>query len=509
MLPANYEGGMEGATGNAWNERLALSFRMFLPMIQQEGNTSMGVLDYQLPVTDANSILRRSSTGQWYVMGTGAAGTVGLTFVWTIANGKDGTIYAGGGFQSMGGVSNTQGIAKWDGSAWSAMGTGAAVGGSVNSIVASPDGTIYAGGDFSLMGGVANTLNIAKWDGANWTALATGLNGVVTGLEIGPDGMLYAGGTFTNIGDANGDYIAKWNGTAWASIGTGTLNGQVYDIAFGPDGTLYAGGNFTNFGDANGDYIAKYKDGSWSSLGTGTNGIVATLSVGPDGSLYAGGQFTLAGGVSGTVYVAKWNGTTWSAMGSGFTTFVTEIYALSDGSVMACSLYSTPTAPVMRWGGSAWTPIDVILPVPTYPSSFLYVQATKELYIGFSTAGTAYAAGSNAQSGSTVSYPVITFTGPGVCYQIANYTTGKFIYFNLTLLAGETAVLNLDPKRISFASSFRGNIMSTILAGSDMNWELLPGTNYVSAFMYGSTTAATAISITYKNQYWSIDGAVR
>jgi hypothetical protein len=196
-------------------------------------------------------------------------------------------------------------------------------------------------------------------------------------------------------------------------------------------------------------------------------------------------------------------------MGAGLPDFASQVYALSDGRVMASVFPYAPNTDVLTWSGSAWTPIDVILPSGTTASSLLYVAKTQELYIGFGTAGTAQAAGVNAQSGSTVSYPVVRFVGPGTCYQIANYTTGKYIYFNLTLLAGETAILDLDPKHISFISSFRGNILNTILPGSDMNWELLPGTNYVSTFMYGGTTSASEITITYKNQYWSIDGAIR
>jgi hypothetical protein len=41
------------------------------------------------------------------------------------------------------------------------------------------DGTnLYAGGDFETAGAVSAT-NIAKWNGSAWSALDSGLNGVV------------------------------------------------------------------------------------------------------------------------------------------------------------------------------------------------------------------------------------------------------------------------------------------------------------------------------------------
>ena len=63
------------------------------------------------------------------------------------------------------GGQHRMGLRKWNGSTWSAMGTGAAVGGAVYGLAVDASGTVYATGDFSLMGGVANTVRIAKWNG--------------------------------------------------------------------------------------------------------------------------------------------------------------------------------------------------------------------------------------------------------------------------------------------------------------------------------------------------------
>ncbi len=75
---------------------------------------------------------------------------------------------------------------------------------------------LYAGGHFSTAGGaLAN--GIAKWDGTTWTPLGSGMNvsssRAVTSLTVFDDGTgraLYAGGSFTTAGGIASRGIAKW-----------------------------------------------------------------------------------------------------------------------------------------------------------------------------------------------------------------------------------------------------------------------------------------------------------
>ena len=69
-------------------------------------------------------------------------------------------------------------------------GTSGAMYSDVFAIAISPNGDVYIGGDFSLAGGVANTQCIAKWNGTAWSALSTGLNDYVLALAFAPDGKL-------------------------------------------------------------------------------------------------------------------------------------------------------------------------------------------------------------------------------------------------------------------------------------------------------------------------------
>ena len=99
---------------------------------------------------------------------------------------------------------------------------------------------LYAGGYFTTAGGSAAN-NIAKWDGSSWSALGSGMDDAaysVSALAVsGSD--LYAGGGFTTAGGSAANNIAKWNGSSWSALGSG-MNGRVYALAVsGSD--LYAG----------------------------------------------------------------------------------------------------------------------------------------------------------------------------------------------------------------------------------------------------------------------------
>src|SRR5262245_31423531 len=82
--------------------------------------------------------------------------------------------------------------------------------GQVFAAVVDASGNLYIGGDFIVAGNVVAN-RIAKWNGSTWTALGSGMNGRVRALAVlGSD--LYAAGDFTTAGGVSANYIAKWNG---------------------------------------------------------------------------------------------------------------------------------------------------------------------------------------------------------------------------------------------------------------------------------------------------------
>ena len=79
---------------------------------------------------------------------------------------------------------------------------------------------LYAGGYFTTAGGVTANY-IAKWNGSAWSALGSGMGGdPVYALAVSGTN-LYAGGDFTTAGGVSANYIAKWDGSAWSALGSG------------------------------------------------------------------------------------------------------------------------------------------------------------------------------------------------------------------------------------------------------------------------------------------------
>jgi hypothetical protein len=281
------------------------------------------------------------------------------------------------------------------------------------------------------------------------------MNDQVLALAVGPDGTLYAGGLFTTAGGGAANYIAKWNGTAWSALGTG-MGAAVYALAVGPDGTLYAGGVFTTAGGGAANYIAKWNGTAWSALGTGVNSAVYALSVGPDGTAYAGGQFTSAGGISLPDGIAQWNGSTWMPIGANLpgTAIAYAMKPLANGNLFIGFTFSISNVTITEAN----------------------VTATND--------GTARA------------YPTLIIKGPtsgtSRIYQMRNVTTGRAIYLNYTINAGETATLRFEPDNLSFTSDFQGNIANKIMPGSnEADFFLQPGANTIAFYSANSTVTAT------------------
>jgi len=161
-----------------------------------------------------------------------------------------GNLYIGGYFTFVGDVIANY-IAKWDGSSWSALGSG--IGGYVHALAVSGN-DLYAGGQFTAAGG-STANHIAKWDGSSWTALGSGITYTVFALAVSGSNV-YAGGIFSTAGGSAANYVAKWDGSSWTALGSGGMNNIVWALAVsGSD--LYAGGAFTTAGRKVSAYIAR------------------------------------------------------------------------------------------------------------------------------------------------------------------------------------------------------------------------------------------------------------
>jgi hypothetical protein len=328
----------------------------------------------------ANRVAKWNGTA-WSSLGTGAANGVNDA-VYTLAVASNGDVYAGGEFNAAGGTAANN-VAKWNGTAWSPLGTGAANGvsnGSVLALAVAGNGDVYAGGFFSQAGGVV-AARVAKWNGTAWSPVGAGLTGtlgsyfVVSALAVAGNGDVYAGGLFMQADGAAASNVAKWNGTAWSSLGTGAANGvneAIFALAVASNGDVYAGGRFTQAGGVAASHVAKWNGTAWSSLGTsvanGVNSDVSALAVASNGDVYASGYFTQAGGLAANA-MARWNGTAWSPLGMGLngstgssSSQVVALAVAGNGDVYVGGNFTQAGAGVAnnvaKWTGTAWSPLS-------------------------------------------------------------------------------------------------------------------------------------------------------
>ena len=208
--------------------------------------------------------------------------------------------------------------------------------------------------------------------------------------------------------------------------------------------------------------------------------------------------------------VARWNGVIWSALGDGLDA---AVYALSvdtdTGELIAAGDFdasgsrSLPSQ-VAYWRDNRW--LDAGTGYASATMSVYVINEDDDMYLGGTFTGTWTAAGTTSvtNDGTARAYPVITLTGPGALYYVINWTTDQRLYFDLTLLDGESLTIDLRPGIKTITSSFRGNCLPFLVSGNLIDWHLDPGANDIGVWI--DNASATA-SISFTARYWSADGA--
>jgi hypothetical protein len=218
-------------------------------------------------------------------------------------------LYVGGNFTTIGGI-NASGLAKYNGTSWSAVGNFPFSYQYGVSSISSYNGELYIGGVFG--DSLGNDMNIARWNGSNWHSVGGGFHGgiaSVDALEV-LNNILYIGGSFTVSSGNVGNDIAQWNGTILSGVGGGmssinTTNAQVMDL-MQYNNSLYAVGCFQYAGGVFADHIAKWDGVNWCGFGDTLDNIVLALGT-YRSELYIGGAFDTIGGDT-ICSVAKWIG---------------------------------------------------------------------------------------------------------------------------------------------------------------------------------------------------------
>jgi len=152
-------------------------------------------------------------------------------------------VYVTGNFTHIGAL-ECNGVAKWNGSSWSAISDGLPDGSRGYAIVVDEDHNVYVGGRIlGIMDGNP-VYHCVKWDGAEWTWVgnaASTLNDTVRALKIDDNGVLWAGGDFTG-------YVKYWDEAfqLWRMPTDTGPDDAVHTIAFDNNGNPWIGGDFVN-----------------------------------------------------------------------------------------------------------------------------------------------------------------------------------------------------------------------------------------------------------------------
>ncbi|MBP6003578.1 MAG: hypothetical protein KA746_09115 [Pyrinomonadaceae bacterium] len=342
-----------GGTGNGVLGGTSISERVM--SLASIGGTLYVGGNYTMAGGQGARNMARYASGTWLPFsGTGIDGSANAIAV----SGSD--VYVGGGFTSAGTVTANR-IAKWNSvtNTWSGLGTGVTADNTSINAIAVAGGKVFAGGTFSNIGGV-NASNIAVWNGTSWSALGTGVNSSVWAIIVRGDDV-YVGGAFTTAGGATANRVAKWNGTAWSGLNSAILPTTVVSMSFMGD-DLYVGIPTTTV--ANPAYFSKYDGTAWTALGAdlGDRGVSSVAVSGTD--VYVAGGFTTINGFP-VNRIAKWNGTSWSALGGGLPSPTgqfgglrlassgNDLYAVGDFTVAG----GGPADLIAKWNGTAWSPL--------------------------------------------------------------------------------------------------------------------------------------------------------
>lgn len=315
----------------------------------------------------------------------------------------NGDLIVGGSFERIGDVRTTaprtNGIARWDGTAWKQLGAGGGfVGaGGVRAITVARDGSLYAAASSSTF---FTSSPVGRFDGTTWNPVP-GAPSTITSMVAHPDGGVIVAGTFTNVAGVAAPGLARWDGVAWSLLptdsgltitSTKTLrespnggfrllvnntqparweNGRI--VADGaplpnaalstsartmidlPDGSLVVGGYYT----ASPYYSGAIRvNDAWEPLNPPTsNGpnrrVNITLPL-PDGGVIVAGEFDRVGGLF--TKAAIYDGVTWTATPwPSFFRTTCAIRSASGELFVAGSTNAGVTTSVARWNGSAWT----------------------------------------------------------------------------------------------------------------------------------------------------------
>lgn len=337
----------------------------------------------------ASKLAKWNGTSWSSFTGEAFDGTVKAAYVW---NGK---LYVGGHFEMIG-VNSIEGVAVWDGVSWSALGSGLNGNSNWSGTVrgfTEYNGELVVCGDFEEAGGV-NANDIATWNGTTWSAIGSGLYfediWYLKDVHVF-NSELYAGGTNSNTMSN----IAKWNGASWIplSIGAESSIGTIESF----NGELYVGGDFSAIGGITASGIAKWDGTNFSPLGVGVSSYVRNLKT-INGKLIVSGSYSSSGGTT-CGNISSWDGASFNCYAQGLSAAVEETIEY-NGQLYSCGWFNqdlenaNTMVGIARWSGllsteSISSTSETISVYPSPATDFVEVNSEHESIIGYNVLNSA------------------------------------------------------------------------------------------------------------------------
>ncbi|MCB9170419.1 MAG: T9SS type A sorting domain-containing protein [Flavobacteriales bacterium] len=233
---------------------------------------------------------------------------------------------------------------------WTDMGGGTDT--TVTCLLNDGQGNLYLAGTFTQAGGAAMN-GVARWAGGQYLAMGTGINGTPKDMVIVGQDLLVAGQFQGGLSD-----LARWNGLGWSyeTVELG-MDPHLNDL-FVMNGELYVAGNASGFAGIT-HQVMHWNGAVWEPVGDPLNDVIHTLGQ-HDGRLVAAGAFTEIGQFGGTpcAHVAELVNGQWQQLADGLPD---EVFALHDrnGMLMAGGMLFDGTnngfgLSLLPAGGSQW-----------------------------------------------------------------------------------------------------------------------------------------------------------
>jgi hypothetical protein len=351
LIVATYGNRILMLNGAAW-DTLALSDRgPLVAMTVYAGDLVIGGFFTQVNGQPANRVARWNGSA-WSAFGSGFTGTNDVIYALAVHAGQ---LVAGGSL-------TPNNVSGWNASAGAWQPLGGTFNGTVQSL-ASDGITLYEAGTFYDAGTFNYDGANARWDGTQWLAVGTAFNNFFNE----PCGVtIWNGGAVFNR-PMNGGFLAFWDGSGLSALGDSLGSANPYIFGIRQMGTwcnkLVVSGSFQLQGKTPVNGIVIYDGHSWSTplepwddqMLSPEGGSIGDL-ITWNGKLLFGGAPQIAADHDHFVSCrgfCVWDGTHWSALGSKFYTTNPKYFGTYQGDLVAVGT-SVNLGYVGRWNGSAW-----------------------------------------------------------------------------------------------------------------------------------------------------------